>query len=338
MNAVADDDIYVQKTSTGDVYIFDPFNDKNIEITREDVETILARYGVKGPIHNLKYYQRAFVHQSYTRRPHFENTANNITIVPCPAGCLPLYSKSNERLEYIGDGVLENITKYYLYCRFPKQEPGFLTDKKIALVKNESIGKIAYEMGLHKWLVLSKHAELKKTRTNLKKLGCLFEAFIGAIFHDFNKVQVQDTNGGFHTGVGFQTAQVFVQNVYENHVNWPELILNDDNYKNILQVKIQKEFKTTPHYIELPNGTTVGDDVKYKMGVFLCLGQDAHGLTQENSVSLAEAGVQSFQDIHQWTAAHQGQLFLFLGEGQHALKKKAEQLACQNALTALQTF
>jgi len=49
-----------------------------------------------------------------------------------------------------------------------------MTEKKIELVKNESIGKIAYEMGLHRWYVLSKHAESKQTRTNLKKLGCLF--------------------------------------------------------------------------------------------------------------------------------------------------------------------
>ncbi|NDB36077.1 MAG: hypothetical protein EB023_12220, partial [Flavobacteriia bacterium] len=52
-----------------------------------------------------------------------------------------------------------------------------MTEKKIAIVKNEAIGKIALEMGLHKWLVLSKHAEEKRIRTNLKKLGCLFEAF-----------------------------------------------------------------------------------------------------------------------------------------------------------------
>ena len=44
-----------------------------------------------------------------------------------------------------------------------------MTEKKIALVKNESIGKMAYEMGLNKWYILSANAEEKKTRTNLKK-------------------------------------------------------------------------------------------------------------------------------------------------------------------------
>ena len=48
-------------------------------------------------------------------------------------------------LEFVGDGVLELITKYYLYRRFPKANEGFMTEKKIAIVKNESIGKLAYE-------------------------------------------------------------------------------------------------------------------------------------------------------------------------------------------------
>ena len=71
--------------------------------------------------------------------------------------------------------------------RFPKENEGFMTEKKIALVKNESLGRLAYNMGLNKWLLLSNHAEDKKSRTNLKKLGCLFEAFLGALFLDFNK-------------------------------------------------------------------------------------------------------------------------------------------------------
>ena len=72
-----------------------------------------------------------------------------------------------------------------------------LTEKKIALVKNESIGKMVYEMGINKWYILSKNAEEKKTRTNLKKLGCLFEAFLGALFLDFNKITIKDDDDWF---------------------------------------------------------------------------------------------------------------------------------------------
>ena len=165
--------------------IFDPYNPKNKEISKRQVETFLKRYGVPDTVHNLNLYKRAFVHRSYVKRPHLENIERGITLTEQPDDCLPLKTKSNERLEFLGDGVLELITKYYLYRRFPKENEGFMTEKKIALVKNESIGNMAYEMGLNHWYILSKNAEEKKTRTNLKKLGWLFEAFLGALFLDF---------------------------------------------------------------------------------------------------------------------------------------------------------
>ena len=63
----------------------------------------------------MELYKRAFIHRSYTKRPKLENEEANVTIVEKPEDCLPLKTKSNERLEFIGDGVLECITKYYLY-------------------------------------------------------------------------------------------------------------------------------------------------------------------------------------------------------------------------------
>ena len=231
--------------------VFNPYNENNVEITLSEVQSILQKYGVPCPtVFNIELYKRAFIHKSYTKRPMAENARDNITIAEKPDNCLSLKTKSNERLEFLGDGVLECITKYVLYRRFPKENEGFMTEKKIAIVKNESIGRIAYEMGLHKWLVISKHAEEKHTRTNLKKLGCLFEAFIGALFLDFNKISVKDEDDWFKnifiTGPGFQMAQLFIESVFDTHIDWVSLIKNDDNYKNILQVKIQKEFKTTP--------------------------------------------------------------------------------------------
>ena len=132
------------KTDEG--LIFNPYNPLNTEIKLSDVQFILTKYGLPFEIHNMELYRRAFIHRSYTRRPEFENLQQNITIVERPADCMPLSTKSNENLEFLGDGVLECITKYILYRRFPKSNEGFKTDKKIALVKNEAIGKIALEM------------------------------------------------------------------------------------------------------------------------------------------------------------------------------------------------
>jgi len=332
-----DDDIRVEKNEKGqDIFVFDPYNPLNKEITARDVESILNSYGITLPLTNFVLYQRAFIHRSYTKRPAMENAQNNIVIVPKPADCLPLHTKSNERLEFVGDGILECITKYYLYRRFPKENEGFMTEKKIALVKNEAIGKLALEMGLHKWFILSANAEAKQIRTNLKKLGCLFESFIGAMFLDFNKLAVKDEDGWFDTvfltGPGFQMVQIFIENVFEKHVDWISLIQNDDNFKNILQVRIQKEFKVTPHYMEVAEHTT---DTGYHMGVYLCLGQPVFSLKHQHSIPIS--GFHSFADIHQHMSAD-GKIFLFLGEGVHKIKKKAEQLACEAALLHLKAF
>jgi len=325
---IRDDDII--RTDEG--LVFNPYNSLNIKITLSEVQSILSKYGLPTTIDNIALYERAFVHRSYTKRPNFENLQQNITIVERPADCMPLSSKSNERLEFLGDGVLECVTKYLLYRRFPKADEGFMTEKKIAIVKNEAIGKIALEMGLHKWVILSKHAEEKKIRTNLKKLGCLFEAFIGALFLDFNKVVVKDDENWFQTmfvtGPGFQMAQKFIENVFEKHIDWVALIQNDDNYKNILQVRVQKEFKVTPHYLEIEHDLELG----YKMGVYLCLGQQIYTLSHSEAVDISF--FKNFKAIQDFVAEN-GKAFIFMGEGQHKIKRKAEQIACNEALKFL---
>ena len=320
-----DDDVI--KTQEG--LVFNPYNGDNKEITLNAVQSILKRYGVPGTVNNLELYKRAFVHKSYTKRPQLENESQGITIVECPSGVLPLKTKSNERLEFLGDGVLECITKYYLYKRFPKENEGFMTEKKIALVKNEAIGKLALEMRLHHWVLLSKHAEEKKIRTNLKKLGCIFESFLGALFLDFNKITIHDEDkwfdNVFSTGPGFQIAQIFVENIFEQHVDWISLIKNDDNYKNKLQVKIQKEFKITPDYIEIDHDTELG----YRMGVFICIGQSIHGMSHTSATPWSDFG--NFQSVQSHLESNDT-VFIFLAESQHKIKKKAEQEACEKAL------
>ena len=298
-----------------------------------EVQSILTKYGLPSKVHNMELYRRAFIHRSYTKRPEFENIQQNIKIVERPPDCLPLSTKSNENLEFLGDGVLECVTKYLLYRRFPKSNEGFKTEKKIALVKNEAIGKIALEMGLHKWLILSRNAEEKKTRINLKKLGCLFEAFIGALFLDFNKIIVCDEEGWFNkiflTGPGFQMAQKFIETVFEKHVDWVALVKNDDNYKNILQVKIQKEFKVTPHYLQIEHDLEEG----FRMGVYLCIGKPIHSVHINDAININT--LKNFKAIQDYMSDNNGKVFLFLGEGKHKIKRKAEQIACNEALTTL---
>jgi dsRNA-specific ribonuclease len=320
--------------------IFNPFNSNNNEITSAIVQELLSKYGIFTKPFNMELYKRAFIHKSYTKRPKLENSIANIVISDKPENCLPLKTKSNERLEFLGDGVLELITKYYLYKRFPKAEEGFMTEKKIALVKNEHIGKLALEMGLNKYFIISRHAEDKNIRNNLKKLGCLFEAFIGAIFLDFNRISIKDEYGWFENvfncGPGLQMAQIFVENVFEKHVDWTNLINNDDNYKNKLQVIIQKEFKITPDYVELRTPKLDDDDDNdklYVMGLYICFGQNIHNAKISNAVNFDKLG--SFKAIHE-LLEKQDKLLVFLSKAEHKIKKKAEQIACDQAIKLIE--
>jgi dsRNA-specific ribonuclease len=331
----------------GDIYqeeeelIFNPYNERNKEITESEVCDILKKYGVPDKVHNINLYKRAFVHKSYCKRPKIENEENGIIIVDKPDNCMRLRTKSNERLEFLGDGVLECITKYYLYRRFPKENEGFMTEKKIALVKNESIGRMAYEMGLNKWYIISANAEEKKTRTNLKKLGCLFESFLGALFLDFNKISIHDDDKWFDnvfvTGPGFQIAQIFVENIFEKHVNWMELIQNDDNYKNILQVKLQKAFQVTPIYREVSEWD---EDEGYHMGVYLCLNVKSHEFEpKDNNILKIEFFINNtkpLDNIKQLLVDNpEKKMIILLSHDKHKIKKKAEQSACKFAIDKL---
>ena len=314
--------------------LYDPYNPNNTEITLKDIQCILKSHGLPAEVFNIALYKRAFVHSSYVIKSEKENEDNNVRLVDKPINCLPLKHKSNERLEFLGDGILEAVTKYYLYKRFPKENEGFMTEKKIALVKNESIGKLAYQMRLQKWFVLSKSAEEKNMRTNIKKLGCLFEAFLGALFLDFNKFPIEDEGNYFKNificGPGFQMAQLFLESVFEKYVDWQELLQTDDNYKNILQVKIQKKFKTTPDYVDFDPE----DKSTYLMGVFLCLNCKVYNMDPNHAKDLSE--FKTLDAIETYVNENPDEpVFVLLGKAENKTKKKAEQIACKLAIDYL---
>jgi dsRNA-specific ribonuclease len=106
------------------------------------------------------------------------------------------------------------------------------------------------------------------------------------------------------------------------------LIQNDDNYKNILQVRVQKEFKVTPHYLEIEHDPELG----YKMGVYLCLGQQIYNLSHTEAVDISF--FKNFKAIQDFVT-EKGKAFIFMGEGQHKIKRKAEQIACNEAIKFL---
>ena len=66
------------------------------------------------------------------------------------------------------------------------------------------------------------------------------------------------------------------------------------------------------------------------MGVYLCLGQQVHNLNYNNAININQ--IKTFKQIHEYVNTN-SKIFLFMGEGQHKIKRKAEQLACNEALT-----
>jgi len=225
-----------------------PFNLKNKLITKEGVNKILKEYDIDEEIHNLEFYQRAFIHKSYIKK---ENK-DDVELEEKPEDCLDLQETSNERLEYLGDAILSATIASYLYERFPNEEEGFMTRIRTKLVNGEMLGSLADKMDLNEHLVISRHVEEKcNGRNSVKILEDIFESFIGAIYLDFNETEVEHPRLDFYSGLGFQVCQVFIISIIEKFIDFSDLILNDYNYKDQLMRYFQQKFKHTPKYKEI---------------------------------------------------------------------------------------
>lgn len=308
------------------------YNKNNKEITEKDVISLLKQYNLPTNIFNMMLFKRSFVHSSYLKRANF--------CVKQPPGIMPLKSKSNERLEFLGDGIIESITKFYLYKRFPFKDEGFMTETKISLVKNENLGKLVQKIGLQRWFIISKEAEEKGLRNNIKKLGCLFEAFVGALFLNFNKITVDDEdinqfNQPLSVMSGYTVCTKFVETIFEKYINWNDILGENNNYKNIFQVMIQREFKVTPDYV-LINGEydchtgITKPQIEYHTCVVVCCGNKTiHDQSFDiNKIITFDMLTNGFDDMKE-LLEKQGGFAIRFGDSKHSTKKKAEQEACR---------
>ena len=91
---------------------------------------------------------------------------------------------SNERLEFLGDAILEFIVSKYLYNKFPDKEEGFLTALRANLVNTTNLAQVARKLNLGSVLLLSKGEEQGGGRENDSLLADTTEAVIGALFLD----------------------------------------------------------------------------------------------------------------------------------------------------------
>jgi ribonuclease-3 len=93
-------------------------------------------------------------------------------------------SESNERLEFLGDAILELATTQFLFDKLPTEQEGILTAYRSALVKTTTLAEVALELGLGEKLFMSRGEEATGGRTNVSLLADTFEAVIGALYLD----------------------------------------------------------------------------------------------------------------------------------------------------------
>ena len=114
-------------------------------------------------------YEIAFIHKSAS------STLKNGQVI------------NNERLEYLGDAILDAVIADYLYTRFPDKDEGFLTQLRAKLVKRKMLNNLANNLGIAPMLVSRTNADQSK----INLLGNAFEALIGAIYLDKGYVRTK---------------------------------------------------------------------------------------------------------------------------------------------------
>jgi len=208
--------------------------------------------------------QRALTHRSYLN----EN---------------PLYPLSdNERLEFLGDAVLDFLTAKYLYNHFPEIAEGGLTSLRAALVKRETLARFAAALNLGPYVLLSRGEAESGGRERKGILCAAFEALVGAILLD----------------QGLQAAEVFLLRCIEPEVRH---ILEEELYrdaKSMLQEMTQGQLQITPIYRTVAER---GPDHAKEFTVEVLIGNEVYGrgIGHNKQVAEQEAAQVALQRMRQ---------------------------------------
>ena len=152
---------------------------------------------------NLRLYEIAFIHRSASYK--------------LPDG----QRINNERLEYLGDAVLDAILSDYLFGRFPDASEGFLTKIRSRIVNRDVLNGLSVSMGINKILV----SNVSSIHTTKNLYGDALEALIGAVFID----------KGFR-----KTKKLFIKKVFNKYLNLEQIVNTDTDYKSLVFEWVQK--------------------------------------------------------------------------------------------------
>ena len=118
----------------------------------------------------LKFKDPALLHKALIHRSHLNEN--------------PVEDESNERLEFLGDAILEFVVSDFLFKKFPKENEGHLTTLRAKLVDTSSLAQTATELKIGEYIYLSHGEERGSGRTNKSLLADTVEAIIGALYLD----------------------------------------------------------------------------------------------------------------------------------------------------------
>ncbi|MDR3113222.1 MAG: ribonuclease III [Endomicrobium sp.] len=155
--------------------------------------------------------------------------------------------KHNERLEFLGDGVLSAIVVEFLYKKFPQENEGKLSQLKAQIVSAHNVSAWAKEIALGDYVLLGKSEDTKESRQREALLCDVFEAVCGAVFLDG----------------GYSAAKLFVLNFLDGQ---NEIIITD--YKSRLQEIAQFEHKELPRY-DILREFGPDHDKKFEVAVYV---------------------------------------------------------------------
>ena len=161
--------------------------------------------------HDRRLLEHALCHSSYANERHWDRLQNN------------------ERLEFLGDAVLELATSEFLYQNYPTMPEGEATRTRASIVCEQTLALCARDLGLGEWLRLGKGEELTGGRDRDSITSDAMEALRGAIYLDG----------------GFANAKEFVHHFILNDIEHKKLFYDS---KTILQEQIQSETEEPIHY------------------------------------------------------------------------------------------
>lgn len=219
------------------------------------VETIAKLQSIIGYVfQNQKTLELALIHKSYS---------SEYGLTDC-----------NERMEFLGDGILSALVSEYLYNKYSDKQEGDLSQLKAQIVSAKSLSRWAKEIQLNEFVLISKNEELNGARLRESLLCDSFEAVTGAVYLDG----------------GFEQASKFIGKFLNRNINF-----DITDYKTKLQEKIQSQYRTLPQY-KVIEESGPDHNKKFKVAVFVNAKQLGVGAGNSKKQAEQTAAKQAFEN------------------------------------------